>query len=46
MSLIICEIHLEFNWIEDLILSSDGDSVKLKITEDKLYVPVVTLKVT
>ena len=43
MSLIICKIHLEFNWIEELILSRDGDSAKFKITEDNLHVPVVTL---
>ena len=32
-----------WNWIEDYILSSDGDSAKLKITDAKLHVPIVTL---
>ena len=43
MSLIICKVHLEFSWIEELILWSDWDSAKFKITEDKLHVPVVTI---
>ena len=43
MSLISCKIHLELNWIEDCILSSDGDSAKFKITNAKLHDPIVTL---
>ena len=43
MPLINCKIHLELNWIEDCILSSAGDSAKLKITDAKLHVPIVTL---
>ena len=43
MPLINCEIHLELNWIEDDILLSSGDSAKLKITDAKLHVPMVTL---
>ena len=43
MPLINCEIHLELNWIEDDILLSAGDSAKLKITDAKLHVPMVTL---
>ena len=46
MSLINCKIHLELNWIEDSILSSDGNSAKLKITDTKLHVPIVTLSTT
>ena len=38
-----CKIHLELNWTEDSILSSDGDSAKFKITGAKLHVPIVTL---
>ena len=43
MPLINCKIHLELNWIEDCILSSDEDSAKFKITDAKLHVPIVTL---
>ena len=46
MSLINCKIHLELNCIEDSILSSDGNSAKLKITDTKLHVPIVTLSTT
>ena len=31
------------NWIEDCILSSDGNSAKIEITDAKLHVPIVTL---
>ena len=37
------KIHCELNWIEDWILSSAGDSVKLKKTDAKLHVPIVLL---
>ena len=43
MLLIDYRIHLELNWIEDLILSGAGDSAKFKITDAKLNVPIVTL---
>ena len=50
MALINCEIHLELNWSSDSLLSnynSDTNNanpeVKFKITETKLYVPIVTL---
>ena len=43
MSLINCKIHVELNWTENCILSSAGDSAKLKITDAKLNVPIVTL---
>ena len=36
MPLINCKVHLELNWIEDCILSSNGDSAKFKITDTKL----------
>ena len=41
--LINCKIYLELNWIEDCILSSAGDSAKLKIMNAKLHVLIVTL---
>ena len=47
MPLINCKIHLELNWTKDCVLSSadsDNDNATLfKITETKLYVPIVTL---
>ena len=43
MPLINCKVHLKSNWIEDWILSSDGDSAKFKITDAKLHIPIVTL---
>ena len=43
MPLINYRIHLELNWIEDLILSGAGDSAKFKITDAKLNVSIVTL---
>ena len=43
ISLINYKINLELNWIEDCILSSAGGSAKFKITDAKLYVPIVTL---
>ena len=46
MPRINCKVHFELNWIEDCILSSDGDSAKFKITDAKLHVPIVTLSTT
>ena len=43
MPLINCKVHLDLNWIESFILSSDGDSPKFKITNAKLHVLIVTL---
>ena len=43
MPWINCKIYLELNWIEDCILSSAGDSAKLKIMNAKLHVLIVTL---
>ena len=43
MPLISCKIHLELNWIEDWILSSDEDSAKFNLMDAKLHVPIVTL---
>ena len=41
--LINCKIHLELNWIGECILSSARDSAKIKITDAKLHVPIVTI---
>ena len=43
MPLINCKVHLDFKWIENFILSSDGDSAKFKIRDAKLHVFIVTL---
>ena len=43
MAPVSCKIHLELNWIEDCILSNDGNSAKFKITDAKLHFPIVTL---
>ena len=43
MPMIKCKIHIALNWNEDCILSSDGDSVKFKIMDAKLDVPIATL---
>ena len=42
ISLIICKVHLELNWIEGCILSSGGDFSKFKIMDAKLQIPIVT----
>ena len=43
MLLINCKIHLKLNWIEDCLLSSDGDSAKFKTMNAKLHVSITTL---
>ena len=42
MQLINCKIHLELNWSKDCVMSTIADTT-FKITNAKLYVPVVTL---
>ena len=44
MPLINCKIELSLKWIENCILSSAGTAATFKITDTKLYVPIVTLK--
>ena len=44
MPLIDCKIELSLKWIENCILSSSGTAATFKITDTKLYVPIVTLK--
>ena len=43
MQLINCKFHLQLNWTEDCILSSVGNSAKLKLTDAKLHAPIFTL---
>ena len=43
MALINCELNLILIWSEDCVNSSATGETKLKITDIKLYVPVVTL---
>ena len=42
MPLINCKIHLKLNWTKDYVMSS-VTGVTFKITNTKLYVPIVTL---
>ena len=42
MLLINCKIHLKLNWIEDCLLSSDGDSAKFTTMNAKLHVSITT----
>ena len=43
MLLINCEINLILTWSEDSAISSATGKAKFKITDTKVYVPVVTL---
>ena len=43
MPLINCKVYHELNWIEESILSSDGNTAKFAITDTTLYVPIITL---
>ena len=43
MLLINCEINLVLIWSEDCVISSANEEINFKITDTKLYVPVVTL---
>ena len=40
--LINCKIHLELNWSRDCVMSTIADTT-FKVTNTKLYVPIVTL---
>ena len=42
MPLINCKIHLELNWSKDCVMSTIADTT-FKITNTKLYIPIVTL---
>ena len=43
MSLINCEVNLILTWSKDCVIFSAAGETKFKITDTKLYVPVVTL---
>ena len=43
MPLINCEVNLILTWTRTCVISSAIGKTKFKITETKLYVPVVTL---
>ena len=44
MPLINCKVEFSLKWYEKCILFSSGTAAAFKITDTKLYVPVVTLK--
>ena len=44
MPLINCKIEFSLGWYEECILSNAGTAATFKITDAKLYVPIVTLK--
>ena len=43
--LINCKIELSLKWYQKCILSSSGTAATFTITDTKLYVPIVTLKI-
>ena len=43
MPLINCKIHLELNWSNNSVMCDQNGETKCKITNTKLYVPIVTL---
>ena len=43
--MINCKVELSLKWYENCILSSTGTAATFAITDTKLYVPVVTLKI-
>ena len=43
MPLINCKIHLELNWTKNCVMSNIAGETTFKITNIKLYVPIVTL---
>ena len=45
MPLINCKAELSLKWYENYILSSAGTAATFAITDTKLYVPIVTLKI-
>ena len=45
MPLINCKVELSLKWYNNCILSSAGTASTFAITDTKLYVPVVTLKI-
>ena len=45
MPLINCKVEFSLKWYENCILSSSGTAATFTITDTKLYVPIVTLKI-
>ena len=45
MPLINCKIELSLKWYENFILTSAGTAATFALTDKKLYIPVVTLKI-
>ena len=45
MPLINCKIEFSLKWYEECTLSSAGTAATFKITDAKLYVPIVTLRI-
>ena len=44
MPLINCKVEISLKWIENCILSTAGFAATFKISDAKLYTPIVTLK--
>ena len=44
MLLINCTVDISLKWIENFILSTAGTAATFKITDAKIYVPILTLK--
>ena len=44
MPLINCKVEFSLKWYEECILSNSGNGATFKITDAKLYIPIVTLK--
>ena len=43
MSLTNCEVNLILTWSRDCVITNSTGAGKIKLTEAKLYVPVITL---
>ena len=43
MPLINCEVNIFLSWSKDCVITNSTGEGKFKITETKLYAPVVTL---
>ena len=44
MPSINCKVEILLKWVENCILSDSGTDATFKITDAKLYIPIVTLK--
>ena len=44
MPLINCKIEFSLKWYDCIMLSTSGTAATFKITDAKLYVPIVTLR--